>query len=244
MRLDLDRYVDDPSRPTGREVRRDLGVRVGLPAIALWLVVVGIGLLITGPLGQIGERELAINEWFVEQRTDLMNTLTLVWGQIGTTETVIGICVVVVGVVWWRTKQWWYAIVPAIAISVQAAVFMLAALVVGRERPDVEHLDVAPPTSSYPSGHSGAATALYLTLAMMMHRVERTWLRVSVTVVLLVLPVLVVYARLYRGMHHLSDVIVGVLNGLVCALLAWHYLRRTPQRAAEPVAVDAAEGAR
>ena len=231
MRLDLDRYANDPSRPTGREVWRDLGVRVGVPAIALLVVVVGIGLLLTGPLADFGERELAVNRWFVEQRTDLLNTLTFVWSQIGTTETVIGICVVVVGVVWWRTHQWWYAIVPAIAIGVQAVVFMVSALVVGRDRPEVEALDVAPPTSSFPSGHSGASTALYVTLAMMMQRVERTWVRVSVTVILLILPMLVVYSRLYRGMHHVSDVVVGVLNGLVCAVLAWNYLRRAPRRA-------------
>jgi len=81
---------------------------------------------------------------------------------------------------------------------------------------------------------------------MMMQRVERAWLRVSVTVILLILPLLVVYARLYRGMHHLSDVIVGVINGLVCAWLAWHYLRRSPRPADEPVASSAAaaEGAR
>jgi membrane-associated phospholipid phosphatase len=244
MRLDLDRYVNDRSRPTGREVRRDLGVRVGVPAIVLWLAVVGFGLLITGPLADLGERELAVNEWFVEQRTDLLDQLTLIWSQIGTTETVIGICVVVVGLVWWRTREWWYAIVPAIAIAVQAAVFMLAALVVGRERPEVEMLDKAPPTSSYPSGHSGAATALYLTLALMMQRVERTWLRITVTVILLILPALVVYARLYRGMHHLSDVIVGVLNGLVCVVLAWNYRRRSPQPADETATVAAAERAR
>jgi len=244
MMLDLDRYANDPSRPTGREVGRDLGVRVGLPAVVLWLVVVGIGFLLTGPLADLGEREVAVNEWFVQQRTDLLDTLTLVWSQIGTTETVIGICVVVVGLVWWRTKQWWYAIVPAIAIAVQAAVFMLAALVVGRERPDVEMLDEAPPTSSYPSGHSGASTALYLTLALMVQRVERTWLRVSVTVILLILPLLVVYSRLYRGMHHLSDVLVGVLNGLVCVVLAWNYLRRSPRPSEQHAPADAVETAR
>jgi membrane-associated phospholipid phosphatase len=45
-----------------------------------------------------------------------------------------------------------------------------------------------------------------------------------------VIPFLVAYARLYRGMHHLSDVVVGFLNGLVCALLAWFYLRRRSGR--------------
>ncbi|MGN8244915.1 phosphatase PAP2 family protein [Cellulomonas soli] len=224
----LDRYADDPSRPTGREVGRDLAVRVAAPAVALWAVVVGVGLLLTGPWAAFGDRELALNEWFVEQRTATMDTVTLWWSNAGTTETVIGLCLIVGAVVWWRTRQWWYAIVPAVAVATQAAVFMLAALVVGRDRPDVPRLDDAPPTSSFPSGHSGASTALYVTLALMAHRIERTWLRVIVTVVLLVLPALVAYSRLYRGMHHLSDVAVGVLNGLVCTVLAWGYLRRTP----------------
>ncbi|WP_066583951.1 phosphatase PAP2 family protein [Cellulomonas timonensis] len=244
MRLDLDRYAGDPSIPTARQVRHDLAVRVGVPAVVLWLAVVGLGLLVTGPLRAIGEREVAVNEWFVAQRTDLLDSLTHIWSPIGTTETVIGICLVAVGAVWWRTRQWWYAVVPAIAVATQAAVFLVVALVVGRERPAVEQLDVAPPTSSFPSGHSGAATALYVTLAMMAQRVERTWLRVSVTVILLVLPMLVVYSRLYRGMHHVSDVIVGVLNGLVCAVLAWNYLRRSQRPADDATAVRAVERAR
>ena len=50
--------------------------------------------------------------------------------------------------------------------------------------------------------------------------IERTWLRRTVIGVCSVIPFLVAYARLYRGMHHLSDVIVGAINGLVCAGLA------------------------
>ncbi|MEU4385702.1 phosphatase PAP2 family protein [Promicromonospora sp. NPDC023805] len=192
------------------------------------MIVVGLGLLLAGPLAGLKERENAVNEWFVEQRTATFNTLTEVWGVMGTTETIIGICLVVSGVVWWRTGQWWYAVVPAIAVAVQAAVFMLAALVVSAERPEVEQLDHAPPTSSFPSGHSGASIALYLSLALMAQRIERTWLRVGVTVVLFLLPLLVVYSRLYRGMHYPSDVVVGVLNGLVCVVIGWYWLRRTP----------------
>lgn len=243
--IDVRRYADDPSRPSGKEVARDLGVRVAVPAVALWAAVVGLGMLITGPWASLGERELAVNEWFVEQRTAVLDTLTLWASNVGTTETVIGVCVVVVAAVWWRTRQWWYAIVPAVAVSTQAAVFVLAALVVGRERPDVPQLDDAPPTSSFPSGHAGASTALYVTLALMAQRVRRTWLRVGLTVVLLVLPMAVVYARLYRGMHHVSDVVVGVLNGLVCVVLAWNYLRRSPAVTADDVTTaDAVAGER
>ena len=41
----------------------------------------------------------------------------------------------------------------------------------------------------------------------------------------LVVPLLVLYARLYRGMHRLANVLVGLLNGLACAALAWGWLR-------------------
>ena len=128
--------------------------------------------------------------------------------------------------VWWRTKQWWYAVIPAIAIAAQASVFVAATTLTDRKRPTVEHLDPAPPTSSYPSGHMGASTALYLTFALMAQRIETVWLRRLVTVVCAIVPLLVGYARLYRGMHHLVDILVGLVNGVVCALLAWNYLRR------------------
>ncbi|MDM7854518.1 phosphatase PAP2 family protein [Cellulomonas alba] len=241
--LDLDRWVDDPSRPDGHEVRRDLGLRVAVPAVVLWTLIVGVGLLLTGPLADFGKRELAVNRWFVEQRTATLNSLTAVWTEVGNTPVIIGVCAVVALAVLWRTRQWWYALVPVIAISVQSIVFMLSALVVGRTRPDVQRLDDAPPTSSYPSGHAGASTALYVTLALMAQRIERTWLRVLLTVVLLAVPLLVVYARLYRGMHHPSDVVVGVLNGLTCAVLGWNWLRRTPAATGEAAASDATAGA-
>ncbi|MFD7311005.1 phosphatase PAP2 family protein [Promicromonospora sp. NPDC059942] len=226
--LDLDRWTDDTSTPERREVRRDLGLRVGVPAVVWWVFVVALGFLLTGPLAELRERESVVNEWFVEQRTATLDLLTEVWSVLGTTETIIGICLVVSGIVWWRTRQWWYAVVPAIAVAVQAAVFMLAALVVSAERPEVEQLDAAPPTSSFPSGHSGASVALYVSLALMAQRIRYPWLRVIVTAVLVVLPLLVIYSRLYRGMHYPSDVAVGVLNGLVCVVLGWYWLRRTP----------------
>jgi len=71
-----------------------------------------------------------------------------------------------------------------------------------------------------PSGHVGASVALYTSLAVMATTIERTWLRRTVIGVCSVIPFLVAYARLYRGMHHLSDVVVGAVNGLVCAGLA------------------------
>lgn len=223
----LHRYADDESRPSVREVLRDIAVRVLLPAVVLWVVIVGIGKLIEGPLGGLAG-ENAVNRALQSGRTSVWDNVTAVWSHIGNTEIVIGVCVVMLAMVWWLTRQWWVAVVPVIAIAAQASVFVLATAVTGRDRPDVEHLDPAPPTSSYPSGHVGASTALYFTLAAVAQRIRNPLLRWVVTVVCLVIPFLVAYARLYRGMHHVSDVAVGFVNGLTCATLGWLYLRRRP----------------
>jgi len=229
------RYEIDSSRPSVGSALRDVALRAVAPALVLFAAIVGIGFLIMGPLGGL-PAENDLSRSVASGRTALMNSVTMVWSHIGNTEIVIGVCVVAVALIWWRTKQWWYAVVPAIAIAVQASVFVAATAIADRPRPTVQHLDPAPPTSSYPSGHMGAATALYLTFAFMAQRIETAWLRRLVTAVCLLVPLLVGYARLYRGMHHLLDILVGLVNGIVCALLAWNYLRRKAgsERAAVP----------
>jgi membrane-associated phospholipid phosphatase len=188
-------------------------------------VVVGLGELIVGPLGDPPQEDAAVRA-LEPARTPLLDTLTSVWSNVGATEFIVTACATAVAVLWWRTRRWWFAIVPAIAVAVQAAVFVTAAVVVQRDRPEADPLDTAPPTSSFPSGHVGASTAFYVTLALLSRRIGHPVLRWLATGACLLVPVLVAYARLYRGMHHPSDVAVGALNGLTCVWLAWHYLRR------------------
>ena len=223
----LTRYDDDRSTPHLGSALRDLLLRAAAPAVVLWAAIVALGLLIRGPFGGL-KSEDAISKDVQETRTATWDTVTMVWSHIGNTEIVIGVCVLAVGLLWWRTRQWWLAVVPAIAIALQATVFVIATAVVARPRPHVPHLDPAPPTSSYPSGHVGAATALYVSFALLAQRLERPWLRRTVTTICLVIPVLVAWARLYRGMHHLSDILVGAANGVACALLAWAYFAARP----------------
>ncbi len=72
-------------------------------------------------------------------------------------------------------------------------------------------------------------------------RIDNAVVRRLVIALCVIAPLSVSYARLYRGAHHLSDILVGILNGVVCALLAWNYLRREPATdAGEDVAVEAA----
>jgi membrane-associated phospholipid phosphatase len=222
----LTRWDEDQSRPEVRSALRDLAVRAILPATVLLGVIIGFGYILKGPLFELSEDEKQINRELQASRDGLWNSITLLMSSIGNTEYVIGVCVIVVGLVWWRTKQWWYAVVPGIAISLQATVFVIAAHVVGRARPTVERLDPTPPTSSFPSGHVGASTALYLALGLMATRIDNPIVRRLAIAWCVLAPALVAWARLYRGAHHVTDIAFGILNGLVCAVLAWLYLRR------------------
>lgn len=223
------RYELDTSRPTGREVARDLALRAFLPGAALWVAIVGLGFLIKGPLENL-PGEAGVNQALVDLRTPFLDTVTEMLSAIGMTEFIIGACVLAVALIWWRTRQWWFALVPALAVSLQALIFLTSSIVVGRTRPEVDMLDHAPPTSSFPSGHTGASTAFYLTLALLAQRVQNPALRVVLTVLAVLVPFAVGFARLYRGMHSLTDVLAGLVNGVVCAVLAWGYLRRDTSR--------------
>lgn len=223
----LTRWQRDTRGPSAQEAWRDAALRLLTPALLLFCAIVAVGFVITGPLGDL-PGEVAVNRALQDGLTSspFGMVVTDLWSRLGNTEIIIGVCVVVVAILWWRTRQWWLAIVPAIAISVQSSVFVAASAIVGRERPDVDQLDPAPPTSGFPSGHVGASTALYVVLALLAQRIETPWLRRLVTGLCLLVPILVSVARIARGMHHLSDVIIGLLNGVVCAVLAWCWLRR------------------
>ena len=92
--------------------------------------------------------------------------------------------------------------------------FLAITAIVSRARPDVPRLDTAPPTSSFPSGHTFAAVVLWGALAIVAYRSHwSTWWRRLFLVLVVVLPLLVGFSRVYRGMHHLTDVLASFVLG-------------------------------
>ncbi|WP_082097255.1 phosphatase PAP2 family protein [Demequina silvatica] len=223
--------------PAARDVPRALAVRVLLPATLLWGVIVGVGLL----LADVPENGL--NRTLLDLREPALNATTMVISEAASTLVVIATAVVVSGIVWWQTRQWWFAAVPLIALALEAIVFLTSSAVIGRDRPDVDQLDHAPPTASFPSGHTGAATAVYVSFALMATRIRNGTVRVTVIVVCALVPVGVAVARVYRGMHHPTDVIAGLAVGVTCALIAWTWWP-TPTRATTDAPTAGASAAR
>lgn len=223
----LSRWQDDTRRPPVKSACRDIAIRALVPIALWWLCVLGLGLALTdGPLADLGISEEGINTGLESSRTSFFDAVTLFFSWTGATVSIIGVCMIVVVALWWRTRRWWFAIVPLVAISLQSMVFLFTTLLIDRERPDVKKLDDSPPTSSFPSGHTGAATGLYVTLALLALGIKNPVLRRILVSAFVAIPLFVATSRIYRGMHHLSDVLVAIANGSVAALLAWCWLRR------------------
>ena len=70
-------------------------------------------------------------------------------------------------------------------------------------------------SASYYSGHTAAAIAVYCGIALLLtSRIANRGARVAIWAVAVSIPIYVALARMYRGMHHPSDVLGGVVVGI------------------------------
>jgi membrane-associated phospholipid phosphatase len=185
-------------------------------AVLLWGLITLLGLLMTHVLnsGPFHRADLGVDVWFAAHRSSVWNTVTFVGTTMAQTETAIGVTLVVVLLLRWRLGRWYESLVLITVMVGELVVFLAVTEVVHRPRPPVHRLDVAPPTSSFPSGHTTTAVALYGCLAILVLWIygRRPATRFAVAV-LCCIPVYVGLSRLYRGMHYPTDVLAGALTG-------------------------------
>jgi undecaprenyl-diphosphatase len=107
-----------------------------------------------------------------------------------------------------------------VAVAGETGLFLLGVLAIDRVRPPIEQLDIAPPTSSFPSGHTAATIALGVGLALGLTRTHpRHRLRALSWFLAVAVAAFVLVSRLYRGMHWPTDVAASVVFTLVWLLL-------------------------
>jgi membrane-associated phospholipid phosphatase len=108
----------------------------------------------------------------------------------------------------------------ALAVILEASIFVISSFVVDRDRPPVDKLDEPAPSGSFPSGHAAAAVAFYggLLVVVCWHTRNRV-VRAVVGIVAVLAPLAVAFSRAQRGMHHPLDVVAGVLLGLAALFI-------------------------
>jgi membrane-associated phospholipid phosphatase len=203
---------------------RFAAVRLVPAAVLLWALLAGAGYVLTHALTDTAfyDWDGSANRWFARHRSGTWNTATHLVTFCAETLTVIGIGLVFFVGLRIMLGRWRESLFLAVVLVGEVTIFVSTTFVIDRDRPNVTHLDSAPPTSSFPSGHTAASVALYVGLAVIAwHTSNRGWLRALATAGAILIPVLVALSRLYRGMHYPSDVLAGALLGClwvaVCA---------------------------
>lgn len=230
-------------RPAGRPGagRRVAGIlAVAATSLTVLLILLGLALTHLGDAGVLRRWDRFVDQWLVGHRSGGLDTLTRFGSGVANTQTAIVVGVVAFLLLRWWLGRWYESWVLAVALAGELVVFLAVTVVVHRPRPDLPRLDQAPPTSSFPSGHTGAAVALYGCLAVLLIRYSASRLGVLAAVLLWLVPVAVAASRLYRGMHYPSDVLAGALGGGLWLLIVVHTMLPTRAASSQPPARRAA----
>lgn len=197
-----------------------------------WLLIalplIALGWLIDGPLALTGPED-NVNEWFANRRQDWLDDLTVIPTKLASTEGIV-IVAGLAALLFVARRRWPSLVLVVWALTAELTIFLFTNLVTGRPRPDVVKLDSVPATSSFPSGHVSATVALYGSLALIVTlRNRRPVAAVALWVWVVVATVGVAFARVYRGAHHVSDVIAGAALGTCCVIAAAILARRAAE---------------
>jgi membrane-associated phospholipid phosphatase len=186
----------------------------------------------------IGRADEHVNVWLAHHRTTTRNNISFWLSGIGDVYAIPAI-VALTALIAALRRRWRIAAFLVAAIAVEAATYRVTTLLIHRRRPAVHRLDHLPVNASYYSGHTAASVAVYCGVALLItSRIRSPSARALCWLVAIAIPMLVALSRMYRGMHHPTDVAAGMLIGIGSLVVAISAARAAkaaePQQRSEP----------
>lgn len=206
----------------------------GLLALFAASILLGhlvVDVLVSGSGLGLGSTDESFNETLAEHRTGTLNTVAEIGSELGT--VVLVSLVVLIAIFCALTRRWRIGAFAAFALMAESATYYVTSLAVPRQRPTVPRLEDLEPDTSFPSGHTAAAVAVYAGLVLLLtSRMTSSLGKALLWTGAILLISYIALSRMYQGMHHPLDVAGGVLIGIGAILVAL-FACRTAGAAAE-----------
>ena len=189
--------------------------------VAAWLTGVGFGwLLMRTNSWRVGTAwERAALTWTQDHPLPyLLDQLMLAMPYLGTNLTMLPLMIVVALVLWRRYHQRLIALQLLLVSVGSLSLNPTMKHLLDRPRPAMFPLRGMWTWASYPSGHLILTTALYFTVSMMLQRTHGWRWPYVVSVVVIALTA---YSRVYLAVHWPTDMIGGLMIGIVWLIGTW-----------------------
>lgn len=201
--------------------RRRLLIGIAMAYVAAWAIGIGFGYGLKGTHwwdgGAAWERD-TLRFFHAQSLPHWLDQVMLASPLIGTNLVILPV-MLLLGIWLWRVRHAPLTALHLLVVSIGSlSLNPTMKYLLDRDRPALFPLRGMYNWASYPSGHLILTTALYFTAALMLRR-ARGWRWPFVVAALVVL--VTVYARLYLSVHWPTDLIGGILIGVVWLTGTW-----------------------
>lgn len=178
-----------------------------------------VDVVVSGSGLGLGGTDESFNETLAEHRTGTLNTIAEIGSELGT--VVLVSLVILIAIVCVVKRRWRIGAFAVFALCVESATYYVTSAAVPRQRPTVPRLEDLEPDTSFPSGHTAAAVAVYAGLVLLLtSRMTSSLGKALLWTGAILIVTYIALSRMYEGMHHPLDVLGGALIGIGAILVA------------------------
>ena len=164
--------------------------------------------------GYTQEFDVAVLRWMQQHQTALLERLMLEVTMLGTWIVVLSI-VGVASLFLWLTQHKYSALLLLVATAGGIGLNNILKIGFSRPRPQVFEWGTHVYSSSFPSGHAMSSAVVFITVAYLAARLQKTHVARLITLATAGFIVASIsFSRMYLGVHYPSDVLAGVIIGL------------------------------
>jgi undecaprenyl-diphosphatase len=196
----------DPSTATG------LALTIALAALVITGVIVGVlAWMVRRNVGLV-DLDHAIEVWADEHATTLSDAVLGAVTHLGDTATILGIGIAISAYGLWRWRKPSIPLFVTTVVLGQVLISNTIKLAIDRARPELRPRAIFTGTS-FPSGHTTAAAATYLAVALVLGIGSSPRARAALGGAAVAIAVAVGCSRVLLGVHWFSDVVAGLVIG-------------------------------